>query len=370
MAPKRPAQSSPKTPTKKVKKANGTVNQQTINSFFASPSNSKKPKGTSKNDVINIDSSDDEPGVTSPLSTKKELQSQIEADEELARRLAREGSTEGQTKTEDASESIIGSRIDKGKGKALETSVVPIEEDDEFEIMDPHAKLDPDAPSSSKVKLEPSRPSKSPKGPLASIFNKPALPSVPAMTPKPDIKSDIKPAFPGKASAALASSVSIETFDFDIDAFKFDPKDPAVVERVTKQWPGGRLPYAVLVGIYVQVSGTKSRLLIVRLLTKYVPCTVILYLTKSFLHLLIVHSPIDLPSAIYLLSNHLRPSYIPFELGIGSQILNKQVAEVSGLQSREMRKLWEKWGDPGDVAYESKVSDMIYQAESSPTFAL
>ena len=28
--------------------------------------------------------------------------------------------------------------------------------------------------------------------------------------------------------------------------------------------------------------------------------------------------------------------------------------EVSGLQPRDLRKLWEKWGDPGDVAYEAK----------------
>ena len=57
---------------------------------------------------------------------------------------------------------------------------------------------------------------------------------------------------------------------------------------------------------------------------------------------------------MYLLSNHLLPSYLPSELGIGSQILSKAVYEVSGLQSRDMKKLWEKWGDPGDVAFEAK----------------
>lgn len=74
----------------------------------------------------------------------------------------------------------------------------------------------------------------------------------------------------------------------------------------------------------------------------------------SFLHLLLKRSPSDLPPSLYLLSNHLLPSYLPCELGIGSQILSKAVQEVSGLQPRDLKKLWEKWGDPGDVAYEAK----------------
>jgi DNA ligase-1 len=28
--------------------------------------------------------------------------------------------------------------------------------------------------------------------------------------------------------------------------------------------------------------------------------------------------------------------------------------DVSGCQPRDLKKLWEKWGDPGDVAYEAK----------------
>lgn len=65
-------------------------------------------------------------------------------------------------------------------------------------------------------------------------------------------------------------------------------------------------------------------------------------------------SPIDLTPTLYLLSNHLLPSYLPCELGIGSQVLGKAAQEVSGLQPRDLKKLWEKWGDPGDVAYEAK----------------
>lgn len=62
----------------------------------------------------------------------------------------------------------------------------------------------------------------------------------------------------------------------------------------------------------------------------------------------------DLTPSLYLLSNHLLPSYLPSELGIGSQILGKAIQEVSGAEPKDLRKLWHKWGDPGDVAFEAK----------------
>jgi DNA ligase-1 len=77
-------------------------------------------------------------------------------------------------------------------------------------------------------------------------------------------------------------------------------------------------------------------------------------LTTSFLHLLLYASPVDLTPALYLLSNHLLPSYLPSELGVGSQILTRAIQEVSGLQPRDLKKLHDKWGDPGDVAFEAK----------------
>lgn len=34
--------------------------------------------------------------------------------------------------------------------------------------------------------------------------------------------------------------------------------------------------------------------------------------------------------------------------------MTKAVQEVSGLQPKDLRSLWHKWGDPGDVAFEAK----------------
>ncbi|KAJ9092045.1 hypothetical protein QFC20_007476 [Naganishia adeliensis] len=126
--------------------------------------------------------------------------------------------------------------------------------------------------------------------------------------------------------------------DFDVDPLTFRP------EQVEVEWGacGGRLPYEVLVeSVYLPVGGTRSRLAIGRVLT-------------NFLRLLITHSPNDLLPSIYLLSNHLSPSYIPLELGVGFQILNKAITEVSGVNREGLKRLWDRFGDPGDVAYEAK----------------
>lgn len=62
-----------------------------------------------------------------------------------------------------------------------------------------------------------------------------------------------------------ASKDLAEKIDFDHDPFTFDPSQIAATS-----WPKGRLPYSILVNVYVQVSSTKSRLAIIRILTKYV----------------------------------------------------------------------------------------------------
>ncbi|OWZ72366.1 hypothetical protein AYX14_02217 [Cryptococcus neoformans] len=137
----------------------------------------------------------------------------------------------------------------------------------------------------------------------------------------------------------LPSSISegsAQKIDFDRDPFTFDPS-----RVIATSWPKGRLPYSILVSVYVQLSSTKSRLAIVRILT-------------NFLHLLMHASPSDLTSCLYLLSNHLAPSYIDCDLGIGSSILSKSIQEVSGLQARDLKQLWQKYGDPGDVAFEAR----------------
>ncbi|WVW80034.1 hypothetical protein I302_102007 [Kwoniella bestiolae CBS 10118] len=336
MAPKRQARPSTPPPKKKAKKG-GQIQQTSISNFFTSPS---KPRpaaanGHKRNDtVISIDDSDDD------LPT--EVKSQESGDELLARKLAAEW---------DQEDTENNKKVDKGKGRATPTVEEEEEEEDEIVPVDPpyseatgvngscssKHQLPPITDDISKVKAE--KKSK----PIASIFASRQTKAHPR-TPSPPLKAlknevDTKPVLFSPSKSATITSVSadpVDPIDFDTDAFLFRPS-----EVDTSKWPKGRLPYSILVGVYVQVSSTRSRLLIVRVLT-------------NFLHLLLKVSPIDLPPSLYLLSNHLLPNYLPCELGIGSQILTKAVMSVSGLQSRDLKKLWDKWGDPGDVAFEAK----------------
>lgn len=70
---------------------------------------------------------------------------------------------------------------------------------------------------------------------------------------------------PPSSITTCASEDSVQNIDFDRDPFAFDPS-----RVIATSWPKGRLPYSILVSVYVQLSSTKSRLAIVRILTKYV----------------------------------------------------------------------------------------------------
>ncbi|TXT10939.1 hypothetical protein VHUM_01690 [Vanrija humicola] len=283
MPPKRAAAPSTPSKTKKAKPA-----QTSIASFFSPPG---KPKAASltadraKREPSVVDLADSDDDVVQV--TAVDLVQQVDSDEVLARKLAAEW----------AGDEVPAN----GKRKAVD-EVAATEQ----------------------------------KKPIAALFvrreTKLSLETKPKVEAKPNAEAG--PSRPASISSARAEPV--EPIDFDTDSLLFRPDEVDV-----SKWPGGRLPYSILVGAYVQVSRTRSRLLIVRVLT-------------NFLHLLIARCPQDLLAALYLLSNHLRPAYVPFELGVGFMVLSKAIKEVSGLQPRDLKRLWEKHGDPGDVAFEAK----------------
>ncbi|KAL1410346.1 hypothetical protein Q8F55_004354 [Vanrija albida] len=262
MPPKRPA--APSTPSK-AKKAKPA--QTSIASFFSPPGKAKAiaaDRAKREPSVVTLTDSDDEVVPIEAVLTSNH----IESDEMLARKLAAEWASD--------------TPQPNGKDKAAKDEVVAVE-----------------------------------KKPVAALFVK--REPKPQSKPNPDSKPNAEagPSRPTKISSTRAEPV--EPIDFDTDSLLFRPDEVDV-----SKWPGGRLPYSILVGAYVQVSSTRSRLLI------------------------------DLLAALYLLSNHLRPAYVPFELGVGFMVLSKAIKEVSGLQPRDLKRLWEKHGDPGDVAYEAK----------------
>ena len=244
MPPKRqPPPSTPPSSKKQMKKS--TIAQTSIDSFFASPS---KPKfnGTPKKrhrSVISFIDSDDE---------QCQRENPVNGDEELARKLATDWAA--------------GDAERVGKGKDRAASHEPDGEEDD--ILAINAAY-PDAPgvndsSSSNHQFPPVKYEQKPSlerdvKPLASIFSKQNTP--PPSETKPNNQS---PVTSSNASAIIATPAeAVDVINFDVDAFLFHPSEVDV-----SKWPKGRLPYSVLVGVYVQVSSTRSRLTIVRVLTK------------------------------------------------------------------------------------------------------
>jgi DNA ligase-1 len=129
------------------------------------------------------------------------------------------------------------------------------------------------------------------------------------------------------------SSPENVVYPLDKDVFAFDPS----TDIDTRTWPrhhrtkAVQIPYSFLTAAFVLISATRSRLLIVTILT-------------NTLRSIIRYQPNALVDAVYLITNHVAPSYEGVELGIGGQILTKAIKEVSGISAKEMKSLWHQVG--------------------------
>jgi len=245
MAPKRAPSSAatagPSTPRKKQR------TQTTLAAFFSPPSRKAAVE------VIDLVDSDSDSGADAVQAL-----SQVESDAAMARRLAEEwGSGEagkeerkgkGEIEGKDKEKDVVNGRgtSDIGKGKDKVTVDVAVEE---VKVITDIAEV-PDSPPRVETKPKPVHPMFQPRAPT-----KPAAATVP--------KPAAGPSRPTKVFGEKSSSASAPAIDFDTDSLLFRPH---TVD--TSLWPKGRLPYSVLVGVYVQVASTRSRLTIVRVLTK------------------------------------------------------------------------------------------------------
>lgn len=57
---------------------------------------------------------------------------------------------------------------------------------------------------------------------------------------------------------------------------------------------------------------------------------------------------------VWLATNSIAPPFISMELGIGGSAISKALKQVCGLDSQALKTLYNKYGDPGDVAFEAK----------------
>lgn len=58
---------------------------------------------------------------------------------------------------------------------------------------------------------------------------------------------------------------------------------------------------------------------------------------------------------VWLTTNDIGPSYENNELGLGGSVVSKALTKTSGITSAALKKLYNKHGDPGDVAFEARV---------------
>ncbi|KAH9813967.1 hypothetical protein DFH28DRAFT_895909 [Melampsora americana] len=192
--------------------------------------------------------------------------------------------------------------------------------------------------------------------------------SIPSISAVPLSKSSIEiPKVDTKAPISInpLSGLSSQSkpstpYSLCLDIFEFDPakvdtsnwpvyssqaKSPKkkLTPNSTACTPVTKVPYSFLTDGFVSISATRSRLSITTILT-------------NLLRVVIEHDPSSLLPTVYLITGHFGPAYEGIELGIGSQILTKAIRAVSDVSHKELKVLWNKHGDPGDVAFETRRS--------------
>lgn len=143
------------------------------------------------------------------------------------------------------------------------------------------------------------------------------------------------------SSAAATEDQASASIPLDESPLTFDPAKyiPQLKDSWTIDW--GDASYALLTRCFVLVSSTSSRIKIVDTLV-------------NCIRLLIEGDPSSLLPAVWLATNAISPPYVSMELGLGGSAISKALKQVCGLDARSLKTLYDKLGDPGDVAFEAK----------------
>lgn len=149
---------------------------------------------------------------------------------------------------------------------------------------------------------------------------------------KEDTKKGKTASFFGKASKNESkSTANIKPLDYNPAQDKYDPIKHAC-------WGHNEpTPYLALSRTFQEIEDISARLKIQSILT-------------NFLRSVIVLSPDDLLSCVYLCLNKLAPAYEGVELGIGENILMKAVSQATGKSMKEIKAETTDKGDLGIVA--------------------
>ncbi|KAK3904472.1 ATP-dependent DNA ligase [Staphylotrichum tortipilum] len=192
-----------------------------------------------------------------------------------------------------------------------------------------------------------------------------SCPSAPQPTPSPQ-ETDLPASSPGTplanakgkntlslSSAAATQDYASASIPLDESPLTFDPA--AHIAQLQESWAseGGDASYALLTRCFVLVNGTQSRIKIVDTLV-------------NCIRLLIEGDPSSLLPAVWLATNAISPPYISMELGLGGSAISKALKQACGLDNRALKALYDKLGDPGDVAFEAKKKQNLTLRKPKP----
>ncbi|KAJ9148657.1 DNA ligase [Pleurostoma richardsiae] len=182
--------------------------------------------------------------------------------------------------------------------------------------------------------------------------------SQPEPEPASTTSTPVTPRDKGRTTLSLQSvAVSEDTVSAEIpldeSPLTFDPAK--YVPQLHEHWKaeGGNASYALLTRCFVLVSGTQSRIKIVDTLVNCV-------------RVLIEGDPDSLLPAVWLATNAISPPYISLELGLGGSAISKALKQVCGLDNRSLKVIYDKYGDPGDVAFEAKKKQSFMLRKPKP----
>lgn len=103
------------------------------------------------------------------------------------------------------------------------------------------------------------------------------------------------------------------------------------------------IPYAALAKVFDELENESGRL-------KNIECA-----SRFFLHILRTDHPKSIVQVVYLMINRLGPDYEPgLELGLGTSLLQKALAEGTGRSMAHIKSDFQKFGDIGVVAMQSR----------------
>ncbi|KAF2868920.1 hypothetical protein BDV95DRAFT_106598 [Massariosphaeria phaeospora] len=202
---------------------------------------------------------------------------------------------------------------------------------------------DPDKPVTQQPIEEPSTN-------VAPSFSIPAVQETSGPPPAPISATATAPApasAPKQRNTLTLQSTAVEedtdsvNIPFDQSPLDFEPSQ--YIPDLQKHWAseGGHATYALLTRCFVLINGTTSRIKIVDTLV-------------NLLRTIIEGDAESLLPAVWLATNSISPPYIDLELGLGGSAISKALKKVCGLDNAGLKTLYNKHGDPGDVAFEAK----------------